>query len=1249
MPKSCSSESTRRSWLRLAAALLLCAVITACGGGDGSAEAEPAPGGEATLGAAGGTVESAAGARVVVPAGALDGTVTVRLARDATDMPALPAHLSPVGDVWTLTPHGANFSEPVQVSLPPPVRALADNETLRMAKISPGGTWELLTPEASAGALSVNVLGFSYFVPVVETYPGPVQSLPALELVMAELLCNGGNCEHIMADSAAVTLRLLSNRGRVPQGCASPQLRLASSAGTLSEIDPVSVVPTITAGEYRFSFRLNTSAPRALVGTRGLSAGELSVQLVCAGPPETRTPLAAAPVRFPAITVVTGANGLPGVQVESAPALGMAAALLSCNGDPCTDLVGPQDVRLAIRMTPGPLPAGCTLPARVGVKRNYNQPLLADSAPVPASGTPLTTPGGYFPVGDRANNQAERFRIVPPVPARAEVLYFGLLCANGSAVNGGHVVLNFVTPQQPIQPAFTTQPRSMAVRVGQTASFTAVVSGFPTPTLQWMSRGDAAAEWSPVAGATSATFTTALAALADNGRQYKLVASNALGNGESQIVTLTVQPAEGSPVIGTQPAPLAVITGSDAAFAVVATGTGALSYEWRFNGSPIPGANAPVLKLVAAAGAQAGRYSVVVSNAVGSVTSSEARLDVSPAAAPAAAPTVTTQPAPVNVGTGNTATFAVGVAGTGPFGFQWRKDGTPIDGATAAAYTISAATAADEGMYTVLVTNSAGSATSSGAKLTVSVPVVPVVTAPQITTQPATQVGLPGGSATFAVAASGTAPLAYQWVRNGTPIAGATGPVLNIGALNGSDAGEYTVAVSNAAGSVASNAGTLIVVGAPAISASPASISVVEGGTARFSVAASGSGLRYLWLRDGLPIAGATEASTTTAALTLADSGTAFSVIVYNGAGVVLSEVAVLTVAAAPVASPAQSLGKIAMAYQHSCAITAANAVACWGYNSSGQIGRGDTANQPTPFIWNLPEAAVQVAAGAIGSCAVTVSGQVWCSGGPTNSRVPTRLAGFSGVRQVTLGSAHACLLQGDGTVWCWGNNSAHQFGDGGTTGSATPVQVQDAAGHALTGVLGIDAGDSHTCAMLDDNGVRCWGVNEFAQSGSESTVITARATVVAGASYADHIAAGANFTCLYSGESSSVMCWGLALDGSNTFGPSPQESGPAAPVAVGAGSAMACAIDDSANVWCWGTGVMGNGNVNQTQDVPTKVSGLSGAVAVAGGLGHTCVLRSTGALVCWGSNGSYQLGTGDPVARTTPTEVPLAGGFWRR
>jgi len=174
-------------------------------------------------------------------------------------------------------------------------------------------------------------------------------------------------------------------------------------------------------------------------------------------------------------------------------------------------------------------------------------------------------------------------------------------------------------------------------------------------------------------------------------------------------------------------------------------------------------------------------------------------------------------------------------------------------------------------------------------------------TPPSVTSQPASQTVTVGQKATFSVAASGTAPLSYQWERNGVTIAGATGSSYTTPATTLADSGSsYEARVSNAAGSTTSHAALLTVTqttGAPAITSEPVSRTVQVGQTATFSVSASGTApLSYQWQKNGTAIAGATGASVTTPAATLGDSGSSFRVVIHNSVGTVTSTAATLTV-----------------------------------------------------------------------------------------------------------------------------------------------------------------------------------------------------------------------------------------------------------------------------------------------------------------------------------------------------------------
>lgn len=199
-------------------------------------------------------------------------------------------------------------------------------------------------------------------------------------------------------------------------------------------------------------------------------------------------------------------------------------------------------------------------------------------------------------------------------------------------------------------------------------------------------------------------------------------------------------------------------------------------------------------------------YSLVFSNGVLTIF-----------AGPSSAPIITSQPVSLTNVAGSTATFAVSASGDPAPVYQWLKGNAPITGATSATLTFVNVSTTNAGSYSVVVTNSAGGATSAVATLTVLVP-------PQITSQPTNLAILPGVTATFRVTASGTAPLAYQWfkntnsaVSNGGDISGASSNALVISNVDVTDIGSYLVVVTNAAGSVTSSPAALVVYSRPSL------------------------------------------------------------------------------------------------------------------------------------------------------------------------------------------------------------------------------------------------------------------------------------------------------------------------------------------------------------------------------------------------------------------------------------------------
>jgi len=166
-----------------------------------------------------------------------------------------------------------------------------------------------------------------------------------------------------------------------------------------------------------------------------------------------------------------------------------------------------------------------------------------------------------------------------------------------------------------------------------------------------------------------------------------------------------------------------------------------------------------------------------------------------------AAPSIATQPLSQTVTAGQAASLTVSASGGGTLAYQWRKGGTAISGATSATYTIASTASGDAGSYDVVVSNSAGSVTSSAATLTIT----SANSAPSISIQPAAQSVAVGAKLTLTVTASGSGTLSYQWRKGGVAISGATASSYTIASVASSDAGGYDVVVSNANGSVTSN------------------------------------------------------------------------------------------------------------------------------------------------------------------------------------------------------------------------------------------------------------------------------------------------------------------------------------------------------------------------------------------------------------------------------------------------------------
>lgn len=337
-------------------------------------------------------------------------------------------------------------------------------------------------------------------------------------------------------------------------------------------------------------------------------------------------------------------------------------------------------------------------------------------------------------------------------------------------------------------PAFVVQPESQSAGVGGSVAFSATASGTAPLRYQWNDNGAA------VPNATNSTLTLTNLQLTNAGN-YTLTASNYAGWAVSSNAVLSVG---FPPVITNQPQSQTVKAGASASFSVGASGAGVLTYQWSFNGVPLPGQNNPGILLTNVASINSGDYGVAVSNSFGAVLSSNATLNV------VTPPIIITQPASRSVSAGAAVTFSVNATGTAPLTYQWQFGAFAILGATNSSLTLSNVGPDDAGSYSVVVGNAWGATNSSAAVLS-------IIKTLAIIAQPLNVTVTAGGTATFSVTAWASPAPVYQWRVNGANISGAVNSVLTLSNTMPSDGGSYSVIVSNNSGTITSSNAILTV------------------------------------------------------------------------------------------------------------------------------------------------------------------------------------------------------------------------------------------------------------------------------------------------------------------------------------------------------------------------------------------------------------------------------------------------------
>ncbi|HAP78359.1 MAG TPA: hypothetical protein DCR14_20040 [Acidimicrobiaceae bacterium] len=408
----------------------------------------------------------------------------------------------------------------------------------------------------------------------------------------------------------------------------------------------------------------------------------------------------------------------------------------------------------------------------------------------------------------------------------------------------------------------------------------------------------------------------------------------------------------------------------------------------------------------------------------------------------------------------------------------------------------------------------------------------------------------------------------------------------------------------------------------------------------------------------------------------------------------------------------------------HTCALLDNGTATCWGSASSGQLGYGNTnsiGDTETPaanpvdggIIRTADDGqAVSVSVGGFHACALLDNGSVTCWGDNTygqlgfgntttigDNELPAAnpvggglvpLPGNRSATAVTAGEYHTCALLDDGTVSCWGRGANGRLGYGSTSNvgnSSTPLgTVPLPFGRRA---LAVSAGNAHTCALLVDGQVTCWGSGANGRLGSGTVDDVGDDEFPGDGSGGQFVelpigrtaiglSAGGEHTCVVL-DNSSVMCWGAASFGRlgygnlNDIGDNevprlnpvnggivPLPTGRSA-LSVSAGGFHTCAVLDNGQATCWGAGIVGrlgygNGTSNIGDDEtlatasPNTVSlpGNRTVASIAAGVSHTCAVATDGAPLCWGNGANGRLGYGNTNSigdNETPAANPVNGG----
>jgi len=347
----------------------------------------------------------------------------------------------------------------------------------------------------------------------------------------------------------------------------------------------------------------------------------------------------------------------------------------------------------------------------------------------------------------------------------------------------------------------------------------------------------------------------------------------------------------------------------------------------------------------------------------------------------------------------------------------------------------------------------------------------------------------------------------------------------------------------------------------------------------------------------------------------------------------------------------------------HACALDQTGKAYCWGVNTHGQLGVGDSSHRPVPTAVAGNLTFTTISAGAQHTCAVTTDGTAYCWGsnawgrlgtGDTESHdTPVRVDTDLKFIQISAGIDHTCGITTDKAAYCWGRGNFAKLGNGQAGAryeELRPVRVATSVQFAS-----ISTGREHTCAVAVDGKGYCWGNDANGRAGVGVGARVDEVTELPGGRRYVAIDAGTTYSCALTTDG-EIYCFGINRSGMQGHGlkengePLAQTT-PTRPVAGGhtwktmsASHAHTCGITNNGELYCWGNaghGRLGIGTAPGIVEVPTKVSTSETFAQVAVGWTFSCGITTSNAVYCWGDGADGRLGNG--AAGIQPAPVPVS------